>query len=203
MAPSSKQPDYAHLFGILANTRLQQTNNALYETIYLLIKEVTQSQNSFVVVNNNQAQSLLQLLGVTYLTVNDETQLLINSRKLLAGLGITFDDTVPGRRTVNASGAGLGYWTPLTDGHPDEADLIFANGEAIAVNVPNNAPLPSATTYTATLNPPQAYRYTSGIHRRGLAANRPAATDVLVGTLYFSTDTVVLERSNGTTWDSY
>ena len=138
MAKATKQPDYSHLFGILANSKVQQSNNALYETIFLLIKEVTQSKDSFIVVNNNTSQSLTQLLGVSYLTVNDETALLINSRRLLAGLGITFDDTIPGKRTIASSGAGTNfYWTPLTDGDPDETDLIYAAGEAIAVQVPN------------------------------------------------------------------
>ncbi len=50
---------------------------------------------------------------------------------------------------------------------------------------------------------PQAFRRTEFIHRTGLAANKPAVTDVLVGTLYFSTDTSVLERNNGITWESY
>lgn len=53
------------------------------------------------------------------------------------------------------------------------------------------------------LNPPQGYRKTEYTHRRGLAADRPAAADVLKGTIYFSSDTLVLERSNGTTWESY
>ena len=53
------------------------------------------------------------------------------------------------------------------------------------------------------LNPPQFYRKARGLHRRGTAANRPLATDVLPGTLYFSTDTLVLEYSDGTTWLSY
>jgi hypothetical protein len=53
------------------------------------------------------------------------------------------------------------------------------------------------------LNPPQGYRKTKFTHRIGTAANRPAAGDVLEGTLYFSTDTLTLERSNGTTWEVY
>lgn len=53
------------------------------------------------------------------------------------------------------------------------------------------------------LNPPQNFRKTAGEHRLGVAADRPNAADVLIGTLYFSMDTLVLERSNGTTWDSY
>lgn len=50
---------------------------------------------------------------------------------------------------------------------------------------------------------PPDYRKIGSVHRIGLAADRPAASDVLVGTLYCSTDTATLERSNGTTWESY
>jgi hypothetical protein len=53
------------------------------------------------------------------------------------------------------------------------------------------------------LFPPQGYRKTSGIIRYGLAADKPAAGDVLIGTLYFSTDTNILQRSNGVTWAHY
>lgn len=54
-----------------------------------------------------------------------------------------------------------------------------------------------------SLAPPQAFRKVEFIHRIGLAADRPAAANVLPGTLYFSTDTGVIERSNGTTWATY
>lgn len=50
---------------------------------------------------------------------------------------------------------------------------------------------------------PQDYRKTAQTHRIGLAAARPAVGDVLIGTLYFSTDTFKIERSNGTTWVLY
>lgn len=50
---------------------------------------------------------------------------------------------------------------------------------------------------------PQDYRKTAFTHRRGLAASKPAASDVLVGTLYFSTDTTTLERSDGSVWSIY
>lgn len=53
------------------------------------------------------------------------------------------------------------------------------------------------------LAPPQRFRKTENIHRMGLAVNRPAAADVLPGTLYFSTDTFLLERSDGAAWSSY
>jgi hypothetical protein len=54
-----------------------------------------------------------------------------------------------------------------------------------------------------SLAPPRDYHKTSGIHRSGLAAARPAAGDVLSGTLYFSTDTGALQRSDGQAWSSY
>lgn len=53
------------------------------------------------------------------------------------------------------------------------------------------------------LYPPQDYRKTDQTHRIGLAADRPAAADVLPGTLYFSTNTLVLERSDGAAWANY
>lgn len=53
------------------------------------------------------------------------------------------------------------------------------------------------------LVPPQGYLKIANIHRSGPSADRPAATDVVAGTLYFSTDTSVLERSDGVTWTSY
>jgi len=38
---------------------------------------------------------------------------------------------------------------------------------------------------------------------RGLASAKPLATAVAPGTLYYSSDTASLERSNGTVWESY
>jgi len=38
---------------------------------------------------------------------------------------------------------------------------------------------------------------------RNTRASQPAANTVDVGTLYFVTDEEVVERSNGTSWDSY
>lgn len=50
---------------------------------------------------------------------------------------------------------------------------------------------------------PANYRKTAFTHRRGTAAARPAATDVLAGTIYFSSDTGIIERSTGIVWESY
>lgn len=43
--------------------------------------------------------------SLTYLTVANETGSAPNSRRVLAGTNVTFDDTVSGVRTINASGA--------------------------------------------------------------------------------------------------
>jgi Collagen triple helix repeat (20 copies) len=49
----------------------------------------------------------------------------------------------------------------------------------------------------------QDYRKTAKTHRVGLAADKPNASDVLSGTLYYSSDTLTLERSNGSIWEAY
>lgn len=49
----------------------------------------------------------------------------------------------------------------------------------------------------------QNYRKTRKTQDRGTRANQPLANDVLNGTIYYVTDEGVLERSNGTIWESY
>ena len=49
----------------------------------------------------------------------------------------------------------------------------------------------------------QNYRQIKVINGIGLAADRPDANDVLEGSLYFSTDSMVLERSDGSAWEAY
>lgn len=53
-----------------------------------------------------------------------------------------------------------------------------------------------------TLTPPD-YRKTEFTHRIGLIADRPDPADVLVGTLYHSSDLGTTERSNGVEWVDY
>ena len=50
---------------------------------------------------------------------------------------------------------------------------------------------------------PQRHRKTDEIHRIGLASAKPLPGDVLIGTLYHSSDLGTTERSNGTTWETY
>jgi hypothetical protein len=53
------------------------------------------------------------------------------------------------------------------------------------------------------LTPPGTYRKTRGIIRRGLSSDRPSATDVLEGTLYYASDDRETWRSNSVTWDEF
>jgi|SRR5215510_5664708 len=135
--PTPQQPDFAPLFTSLANSRTQLTDNALYQTIFLLIQLVTRSRDLTVADINTINQTISAILAATLLTVNDETQTFANSRRLLAGTGISFNDATPGQRIINATASGsAGTWSELTDGDTVEAELIFANGDTIDCFIP-------------------------------------------------------------------
>lgn len=74
----------------------------------------------------------------TYLTVADETGVLPNSRQLLAGTNITFDDSTPGERTVNASGGGGGVIL--------EEEITLTNAQILALNSSPISFLPAPST---------------------------------------------------------
>ena len=131
--PGPVQPDFADLIVSLSNSQQQIKENALYQTVYLLLQRITRSRDLILKDLKDLEDKILDLANVTFLTQDDETLGLPNSRKLLRSLGITFDDTISGERTIRLSH----YWTPLTDGSTTECDLIFANGESIAVEAPN------------------------------------------------------------------
>lgn len=124
--------DPTRLYSALLNSGLQNKDPALYQVIYQLIGAISKLKLETLGSSSSSSSSIR---NSTYITGNNETGSLPNSRQLLAGLGISFDDTVVGRRTINSSGGS--YWAPLTDGDLDETDLIFADGECIMVNVPS------------------------------------------------------------------
>ena len=141
--PPPKQPEFASLKGSLAQTR--QTEHPLYQTIQLLIERLMQMQVIFVNDIADINASINDILSIvnnvadkkrTYVTVDDETLKLPNSFQILAGTGITLDTSVANKITISAS-SGAYYDSPLTDGDPDETDLIFADGDPIICQVPN------------------------------------------------------------------
>jgi hypothetical protein len=70
--------------------------------------------------------------NLDYLTHSDQTANLPNSRQLVAGASISFDDSIAGQRIIHSD---AGLWEPLTDGDEDQPELIFADGDVIMVNV--------------------------------------------------------------------
>ena len=139
-------PQFADLKGILAQSG--NTDNALYQVVQHIIERLDQfkgtTKSGIEGVSKNSGsglKSLIQTLSKpTYHTKELETLILPNSVQLLAGTGITFDDTVPHKRTISSTGGSGGgsdhYDAPLSDGNLTEADLIFASGECIIVQVP-------------------------------------------------------------------
>lgn len=118
----------------LNQSGIQTNNNSLYQVIKTLIQAAQEFQNE---TNDaiNPPSGGGGLVNQHYLTHQNDLATLPQSRQLLAGTGITFDDTVFGERTIDAGGT-AGYWTLLTDGDVDETDFIFAGGDAISIFVP-------------------------------------------------------------------
>jgi len=109
-------PDLDKLKSSLAETGLQTKNNALWQVIKGLIDGVQQGDQAFETKINNLIEqinsinnSLTIIIGTLiqnsdFLTWSDESLNLPNSRNLLAGIGITFDDSIVNQRTISASG---------------------------------------------------------------------------------------------------
>lgn len=131
----SEKPDFSSLVTSLNQTNLQKTNFPTYQTILFLIKNVLRFANLTQADIDQINEDLSTIFAATFLTVNDETDDFVNSRRLLAGTGITFDDSIAGERTI--SSIGNYYDSPLTDGDFDETDLIFADGDPIICQLPN------------------------------------------------------------------
>lgn len=101
--PPAIQPDFSSLVTSLDNSRTQINNYALYQTILFLIQNTERARDLIVNDLKNIDKELSEIFAGTFLTVELETNDFPNSRQLLAGTGISFDDTVAGKRTVNAN----------------------------------------------------------------------------------------------------
>jgi len=102
--PAKKQPQFADLKGILSQSK--QTDNALYQTVQILIERLTQLQGNL----NEDISSIKE-------AVEDASK---EEPPTEPETGLEFDH----------------YDSPLTDGDMIETNLIFANGECIIVQVP-------------------------------------------------------------------
>ena len=118
-----KQPNFATLKSTLAQTK--KTEHPLYQTIQILIERLMQFQGITVEevadINNsiNNVNSVVNNLADktrTYITVGNEVLHLPNSVQLLAGLNVTFDDTVPNKRTINVTIPATADHVPMATG---------------------------------------------------------------------------------------
>lgn len=110
--------DLDKLITILNQTRLQTSNNPLYQVLLSLIQTAQKFQRQSTIVAGGNSAEIAVLKSRTYLTAVSEVASLPNSRQLLAGTNVAFDDTTPGQRTVNVTGgSGIDY-VVLSNGDP-------------------------------------------------------------------------------------
>jgi len=137
--------DFDSLQVTLVNSRLQQQNPALYLTISQIIARLRLHQekvnNTFDTIigdinidtsNNIQAiiNLVVALINADFLTWTNEASLLPNSRELIAGEGIEFDDTNPNQRII--SGGGFSYVPMVTGAEPLEI-MSTGNGDLLLI----------------------------------------------------------------------
>lgn len=116
-------PDLDRLQSQLLTSGLQNKDQPLYQVISQLILFARRLQQELEARIAGTAGSLSD---ATFLTVNSEIALFPSSRQLLAGTGVTFDDSVAHERTIDVSGAtgidhvvlsdGVQPPTPVDDG---------------------------------------------------------------------------------------
>lgn len=96
------QPKLERLLGQLNQTGLQKDNPALFQVISQLIKFLIQQQEATgeEIVASTGA-SVAPILSSDLLTHSDESSIFPNSRNVLAGDRITFNDTVANERTLD------------------------------------------------------------------------------------------------------
>lgn len=134
-----KQPNLDRLRAQLSATGLKDREPALYQVIDQLIQFVRQSRDSTleVIGGGTSGGGGLAQNSLSFLTTNPEATL-SNSRRVMAGSNVTFDDSVPGIRTISAGSSGpLGtQWSVLTAGAAPEPEFVFADNEVVMLHIP-------------------------------------------------------------------
>lgn len=130
-----------NLYSLLNNVKgkYQQNDPTFYNLIRQLITAISNLDDKTDDLNAlEQAiidlQKVIQALeALTFLTASDESVVLINSRELLAGTNITFDDTIPNQRTISSSGSSSDY-VLLGDGGPTPLPIDDGFGSFVYVS---------------------------------------------------------------------
>lgn len=123
------------LQSILLTSGLQQKDQPLYQVISQLIKAIIDSNLGVVAITGGGGGGSLS--DQHYLTHQNDLVALPQSRQLLAGTNITFDDSVFGERTVNADDQPGREWSVLTNGDPNNPEPLYdSNGDVIMTHNP-------------------------------------------------------------------
>lgn len=131
----AQQPDFSSLFTSLSNSKTQVQNYSLYQTIFFLITNTAKARDLLLASVDTINEQISEILAASFLTVNDETADFPNSRQLLAGVGITFDDSVPGERTVNASASSM---VPMSTGAEPLEIMSNGAGQVLLIGFDND-----------------------------------------------------------------
>lgn len=137
--PGPVQPDFSSLVVSLDNSRTQLSNYSLYQTILFLIQNTARARDLLAADVDTINEIISGILAASYLTENDETFLLINSRRVLAGTGISFDDSVPGVRTISAT-SGTGF-IPMATGAEPLDFMSNGAGEPLLIGFSTSQPV--------------------------------------------------------------
>jgi len=130
------QPNLSRLKSQLGAAKVREQDTPLYQVIIQLIDAVRQLQLATTESIGGVSGGVINLSNLDLLTHSDESIELPNSRQLIAGTNITFDDTVINQRILNVPDAVDREWSVLSDGDLDEPELVFANGEVIMTHIP-------------------------------------------------------------------
>ena len=114
--PEPNPPQFADLKGSLAQSK-NTLDHATYQTIQILIERLVtwqkQVQEKLAEADPDNPNANVATKFATYITEQDESLALPNSRQLIAGIGITLDVSVPHEITISSSG---GAYAPMSTG---------------------------------------------------------------------------------------
>jgi len=127
--PKPVFPDFSRLKSALVGARDQIKDYLIFQTISQLLDLNQRSQTIFIDDLEGVEAAIEAIQNAAVATVADETLVFPNSRQLLAGAGITFDDSVDNERTINSDGGiDIGYWSPLvTSLEPGDAEFVLTD----------------------------------------------------------------------------
>lgn len=133
-----QQPDFSSLVTSLDNSRTQLTNYSLYQTVLFLIRNTAKARDLLVDSIDTINEQISEILAASFLTVNDETGDFPNSRQLLAGTGITFNDAVAGKRTISANATGF---VPMSTGAEPLEVMSNGAGQVLLIGFSTSQPI--------------------------------------------------------------